>query len=257
MKKYRDIMRQMQENKIDRVNSLVGSDPQALGHLTRAIQHATHVMLAELDKANDVDMYGTTNEEEDGSEEVVNWLARLSEGRQWESSRMLKLTEICRKIQDIAPTAITLIFSESKYTLDVVEVALSRLDPPVKCFRFDGTMSRAERDSVQQNYATNRDTRTVLITRACGYQGLQFSEASQVILMEPWWTRNWEYQAIKRAHRNRQKQEVVVHRIRATNSGIDTMRKKVQTSKAKSNQMILQDIVKEDSAEIKLPAFVF
>lgn len=58
-----------------------------------------------------------------------------------------------------------------------------------------------------------KDVRIMLVSLKAGNAGLNLNVASQVIILDPFWNPYIEEQAIDRAHRIGQKNEVTVHRV--------------------------------------------
>ncbi|XP_020663366.3 DNA excision repair protein ERCC-6-like [Pogona vitticeps] len=106
----------------------------------------------------------------------------------------------------------TLVFSQSRKMLDIIERILRR-----RCFKFmriDGTVThlteREKRISVFQN---NRDVSVFLLTTQVGGIGLTLTAATRVVIFDPSWNPAVDAQAVDRAYRIGQQENVVIYRL--------------------------------------------
>ncbi|KAL7753099.1 hypothetical protein RI367_001551 [Sorochytrium milnesiophthora] len=113
----------------------------------------------------------------------------------------------------------SLVYSQWTSMLDIIELHLR--DKRIRFVRFDGTMSRGQRDATLAQFKTSGeddDVNVLLISLKCGSVGLNITEASQVFLVDPWWNSAIESQAIDRVYRLGQKRPVNVFRFVTTNT---------------------------------------
>ncbi|OBZ66360.1 hypothetical protein A0H81_13586 [Grifola frondosa] len=105
----------------------------------------------------------------------------------------------------------TIIFSQFTSMLNLIEPFL-RADG-IKFVRYDGSMSKAERDVALANIKESHKTRVILISFKAGSTGLNLTCCNNVILVDPWWNPALEDQAFDRAHRFGQTRDVNIHKL--------------------------------------------
>lgn len=105
-----------------------------------------------------------------------------------------------------------LIFSEWTDVLDILEYFLKLRN--IACLRFDGTVEEKTKKT-NLKFFPNRDSPPILlISLHAGGVGLNLQCANYVIIVEPYWNKSAEDQAITRSHRIGQKRPVkVIHFI--------------------------------------------
>lgn len=138
------------------------------------------------------------------------YLRRLR--KNWVSSA--KIEKTMELISDIAakdPTEKILIFSQFTSLLDLLEVPIH--ERRMQYQRYDGSMSMGDRADAVETFMDNPDQRIMLLSLKAGNAGLNLANASQVIILDPFWNPYVEEQAIDRAHRMPQRREVTVHRV--------------------------------------------
>lgn len=129
----------------------------------------------------------------------------------WEdSAKITKVTELLTEFQ--ATGEKTIIFSQWTSLLDLIECQLkNRLKLRYCCYT--GLMSTKDRDNAIQRFVNDPYTTVMLISLKAGNAGLNLTVASRVIICDPFWNPFTEMQAVDRAHRIGQQNEVHVHRI--------------------------------------------
>ncbi|QDS70704.1 hypothetical protein FKW77_001810 [Venturia effusa] len=104
-----------------------------------------------------------------------------------------------------------LIFSQFTSLLDLLEIPI--LDAGYQYTRYDGSMSPADRNASVETFKTNALCRIMLVSLKAGNAGLNLIQASQVIILDPFWNPYIAEQAIDRAHRIGQRRKVNVHHV--------------------------------------------
>jgi len=137
------------------------------------------------------------------------------------------------------PTKKVLVFLESLFFLDILDKAFTE-HTGTKPLRFDGTMSDQQRTAARDAFEEGPADVPLFITAGSGGVGLNLVVVSIVVQTEPWWNSNVERQAWARAHRQGQKEEVIIIRMEAKNSSLETHILKVQESKSKANRRIME-----------------
>lgn len=84
--------------------------------------------------------------------------------------------------------------------------------------RYDGSMKPCERDEAVKAFMEKPDVQVMLVSLTAGNSGLNLTRASKVIMTEPFWNPYVEDQAVDRAHRIGQENEVTVHRTLVENT---------------------------------------
>lgn len=110
------------------------------------------------------------------------------------------------------PPIRSVVFSGWTTYLDLIELALD--DQHIGYVRLDGTMSVRQRSAVLERFRTDDTITVLLVSIKAGGQGLNFTAANHVYMMEPQFNPGVEQQAIDRVHRLGQKRDVeIVHYI--------------------------------------------
>lgn len=131
----------------------------------------------------------------------------------------------------------SVVFSGWTTYLDLIEHALE--ENSIGYTRLDGTMSLKARARVIEAFKTDPTITVLLVSIKAGGQGLNFTAANKVYMMEPQFNPGVEQQAIDRVHRLGQKRDVdIVHFImrESVEEGVVNLQKK----KMKLAQMSLE-----------------
>ncbi len=129
-----------------------------------------------------------------------------------------------------------LVFSQFTSFLTLVKKVLKEIGIPFLCLD-GGTPLEQRADLVQQ--FQDGDIRMFLISLKAGGLGLNLTAANYVILLDPWWNPSIEEQAIDRAYRIGQTQDVTVIRMLAEHT-IEQKIVKLQDKKRHISDHILQ-----------------
>lgn len=106
----------------------------------------------------------------------------------------------------------TLIFSQSRVMLDILQAAIS--EQSYAYCRIDGSISSAtDRQALVQEFQTRDDIPVFLLTSQVGGLGLTLTAADRVIIVDPAWNPSVDNQSVDRAYRIGQRQDVVVYRL--------------------------------------------
>ncbi|KAI5251410.1 hypothetical protein E4T42_04291 [Aureobasidium subglaciale] len=116
-----------------------------------------------------------------------------------------------KRIKKASPTTKSVIFSQFTSFLDILEPALDSASIPY--LRFDGSMTQKARAAVLTEFANRTRGCVLLLSLKAGGVGLNLTCASNVFMMDPWWSWAVESQAIDRVHRMGQTQEVNIVRF--------------------------------------------
>jgi SNF2 family DNA or RNA helicase len=106
------------------------------------------------------------------------------------------------------PPIRSVVFSGWTTFLDLIEVALDEHN--FGYVRLDGTMSVKQRSAVLHRFANDPSVTIILVSIKAGGQGLNFTAANKVYMMEPQFNPGVEQQAIDRVHRLGQERDVFI-----------------------------------------------
>ncbi|KAI7923635.1 global transactivator [Pyricularia oryzae] len=225
-----------------------------LDNLIRAVQHASHPMLIEV---NDQDQQVSAETKEDevvdlddeNQRHVDEWFSRLSVDKNWRSARVDIIIDLVHKHIDVRPDDAILIMDESVYFLDILRVALEKSCEPFPCYALDGRLAPVERERVIRNFTDATGPRVMFVSRGVGGQGLNLQAANVVIQCNVWWKQSWEEHAWGRVHRPGQTRPVFVYQIEAR-CQVDAYKKERRDAKNETNSMIMERITREDIDEL-------
>ncbi|NXQ88866.1 ERC6L protein, partial [Nyctibius grandis] len=127
-----------------------------------------------------------------------------------ESGKMLFLVGLLERLREEGHR--TLVFSQSRKMLDIIERVLSSRQ--FKIMRIDGTVTHlTEREKRINTFQSNKDYSIFLLTTQVGGVGLTLTAASRVVIFDPSWNPATDAQAVDRAYRIGQKENVVIYRL--------------------------------------------
>ncbi|KAK5116605.1 hypothetical protein LTR85_009230 [Meristemomyces frigidus] len=106
------------------------------------------------------------------------------------------------------PPIRSVVFTGWTTYLDLIELALD--DNDIGYVRLDGTMSVKQRTAVLDRFKNDPDVTVILVSIKAGGQGLNFTAANKVYMMEPQYNPGVQQQAIDRVHRLGQKRDVEI-----------------------------------------------
>ncbi|PWW79475.1 hypothetical protein C7212DRAFT_275646 [Tuber magnatum] len=127
------------------------------------------------------------------------------------SAKIEMLVEKLMETEQSDPERKSCVFSQFTTFLDLIEKELQRRR--IKFLRFDGSMSQQKRGEVVSAFKMDHGPNVLLLSLRAGGVGLNLTTASQVFMMDPWWSFAVEAQAIDRVHRMGQTSEVIVYRF--------------------------------------------
>ncbi|XP_053129231.1 DNA excision repair protein ERCC-6-like [Hemicordylus capensis] len=127
-----------------------------------------------------------------------------------ESGKLSFLVSLLGRLQEEGHR--TLVFSQSRKMLDIIERVLTRRH--FKLVRIDGTVIHlVERERRISLFQTNRNYSVFLLTTQVGGVGLTLTAATRVVIFDPSWNPATDAQAVDRAYRIGQKENVVIYRL--------------------------------------------
>uniref|UniRef100_A0A8D2N271 DNA excision repair protein ERCC-6-like n=1 Tax=Zonotrichia albicollis TaxID=44394 RepID=A0A8D2N271_ZONAL len=127
-----------------------------------------------------------------------------------ESGKMQFLVGLLERLREEGHR--TLVFSQSRKMLDIIELVLSRRQ--FQILRIDGTVTHlTERERRINAFQSSTDYSVFLLTTQVGGVGITLTAASRVVIFDPSWNPATDAQAVDRAYRIGQKENVVIYRL--------------------------------------------
>jgi non-specific serine/threonine protein kinase len=123
-----------------------------------------------------------------------------------------KIIALCEQLSELMEEGHSvLVFSQFTTFLDLIEPALAAEGIP--WLRLDGSTPVAQRKDLVQRFQGSKVPQVFLLSLKAGGRGLNLTQASYVIHLDPWWNPAVENQASDRAHRIGQTRTVTVLRL--------------------------------------------
>ena len=111
----------------------------------------------------------------------------LKRDNNWQSSRILALIDAFNKQRDLDPSCSVIVFDESVYFLDIVQIAFVAMYEPVECLRYDGRETLIKRGHILSEFEKADGYKVLLVSHAASSLGLNIFCANVVILCGSWW----------------------------------------------------------------------
>ncbi|KAL4267211.1 SNF2/RAD54 Helicase and Transcription Factor [Pleurotus pulmonarius] len=138
--------------------------------------------------------------------------ARLKSSERPDSAKIRMILKLLQDVDDrSAGEEKTIIFSQFTSMLDLIQPFLR--EKGVRFVRYDGSMSRPEREESLDAIKKKPNVRCILISFKAGSTGLNLTCCNNVILVDPWWNPALEDQAFDRAHRYGQTRDVNIYKL--------------------------------------------
>lgn len=128
----------------------------------------------------------------------------------WHSTKIDKALDIIQE-RLTTDSGKLMVFCDYLTGLDILENTLDENNLP--CLRDDGTMTATEKNSIWETFQSEQLPRIILLTNSCGSEGLDFTTATTIILLNPSWDPAQEMQCIARADPIGQLKTVTVYRL--------------------------------------------
>lgn len=152
------------------------------------------------------DLYGATQPDKKSAPRIS--LSRIGNAS---SAKIAALTGHLKALRRHSPTVKSVVFSQFTSFLDIIAPALARANIPT--LRFDGAMTQKARAATILEFTNHKKGVVLLLSLRAGGVGLNLTAASNVFMMDPWWSFAVEAQAIDRVHRMGQEEPVKVIRF--------------------------------------------
>ncbi|XP_038604542.1 DNA excision repair protein ERCC-6-like [Tachyglossus aculeatus] len=156
---------------------------------------------------------GISDRDENGTDHYsdINRIGQLPDQTLMEESgKLIFLMALLKRLQREGHQ--TLVFSQSRKMLDIIERLLT--NTRFKILRIDGTIAQlGEREKRISLFQRNKDYSVFLLTTQVGGVGLTLTAATRVVIFDPSWNPATDAQAVDRAYRIGQKENVVIYRL--------------------------------------------
>jgi SNF2 family DNA or RNA helicase len=129
-----------------------------------------------------------------------------------------KITRIIDLIRSIPAGEKVVVFTMFKKVVDILELAIQTSLENIDYSIIDGDVINIDRDRILNQFKHDPNKKVLLITYKVGSEGLNITEANNIILCENWWCPAVMEQAISRSHRMGQTQKVKVWQLLADNT---------------------------------------
>jgi superfamily II DNA or RNA helicase len=161
-----------------------------------------------------------------------------------------KVDILVEEIKNNTGNSKVVVFSQFVKMIDLIKEAFDENN--ISYQSFDGSTNAQERtDLINQFQDVNNDTKVFLISLKAGAVGITLTEAEYVYLVDPWWNKAIESQAIDRIHRIGQTKHIFAYKMICTNT-VEEKIVQLQQRKAHLSDSLIQieeDFVKQLTEE--------
>lgn len=126
-------------------------------------------------------------------------------------SKSIKLDFLVQALGDTPADQKTVVFSSFTSFLDLAAIKLQ--EEGMEHLRIDGSMSVKSRVKAMHAFNDEDGPKVLLVSLRAGGTGLNLTRANHVVLLDSWWNRGTDEQAIDRCHRIGQTRSVHVKKI--------------------------------------------
>jgi hypothetical protein len=134
--------------------------------------------------------------------------------------RSAKMRAVVRILRAVPPDEKVLVFSTFASCLELVAETLADRLPGMGAIQIDGSTTGTERDERLRAFRDRQPgaPRVLLMTYKVGSEGLNLTEATHCVCVEPWWTNAVHEQAYARCWRMGQTRPVTIYNIIAADT---------------------------------------
>ncbi|KAH0630950.1 hypothetical protein JD844_004358 [Phrynosoma platyrhinos] len=201
---------------LDHIKELLMTTRSPLAELNVLKKLCDHPRLLSARACSQLGLEASDYNEPDSGETEANELLRRNvehisdEILTEESGKLRFLVALLERLQEEGHR--TLVFSQSRKMLDIIERIL--ICRGFKLMRIDGTVTHLmEREKRIGMFQKNSDYSVFLLTTQVGGVGLTLTAATRVVIFDPSWNPATDAQAVDRAYRIGQKENVVIYRL--------------------------------------------
>ncbi|XP_075429078.1 DNA excision repair protein ERCC-6-like isoform X2 [Ascaphus truei] len=195
---------------LDQIKELLMTTRSPLAELNILKKLCDHPRLLSARACIQLGLEGDDQCNEEGDHAVTKYDHLSDETLIEESGKLLFLMDLLHKLK--ADGHRTLVFSQSRKMLDMIDRILK--NKGFKIMRIDGTVTDlTERERRISRFQSSREYSVLLLTTQVGGVGLTLTAADRVVIFDPSWNPATDAQAVDRAYRIGQKQDVVIYRL--------------------------------------------
>jgi SNF2 family DNA or RNA helicase len=157
----------------------------------------------------------------------------------------IKIERLLEEINGNLKNEKIIVFSQFLNALDIIKTELSKNQIAYYCI--DGSTPNTKRqEQINQFQDPENKVRIFLLSLKAGNAGITLTQANYVFLLDPWWNRQVEQQAIDRVYRIGQDKNVFAYRMICRNT-IEERIIQLQQNKMK----LSEDLITEDEGFVK------
>lgn len=169
----------------------------------------------------------------------------LKEEVDFHSKPSIKIDSLIQTLTtDLADNKV-IVFSQFLGTMDLLSEAFEENEITYRQFR-GKTAAKERMRLVSEFQEEDSDIQVFLLSLMAGNSGINLTNANYVFLMEPWWNKAVQQQAIDRTHRIGQDQKVFAYNMICK----DTIEEKIMALQEKK-QILSDEVVSDDSNFLK------
>ncbi|XP_013878221.1 DNA excision repair protein ERCC-6-like [Austrofundulus limnaeus] len=196
---------------LDHIKELLMTTRSPLAELTILKKLCDHPRLLSANAAAKLGLEESPEDEFQSDTTDTNDISNLSDQTLIsESGKLVFLLALLERLREEGHR--TLVFAHYRKVLDIIERILGNRG--FKVLRLDGTITQlAERERLITLFQTNRKYSVFLLTTQVGGVGITLTAANRVVIYDPSWNPATDAQAVDRAYRIGQTDNVVIYRL--------------------------------------------
>jgi SNF2 family DNA or RNA helicase len=161
------------------------------------------------------------------------------------TSESIKIEILIDEIKGNLKDNKVIVFSQFLNALDIIKDKLT--ENQIAFYSIDGSTPNAKRqEQINQFQDKENPVRVFLLSLKAGNAGITLTEANYVFLIDPWWNRQVEQQAIDRVYRIGQDKNVFAYRMICK----DTIEEKI-IKLQQSKMSLSEELISEDDGFVK------
>jgi SNF2 family DNA or RNA helicase len=162
-----------------------------------------------------------------------------------QTSESIKIEILIEEIKGNLKNNKVIVFSQFLNALDIVKEKLTQNQ--IAFYSIDGSTPNTKRqEQINQFQDKENPVRVFLLSLKAGNAGITLTEANYVFLIDPWWNRQVEQQAIDRVYRIGQDKNVFAYRMICK----DTIEEKI-IKLQQSKMSLSEELISEDDGFVK------
>jgi SNF2 family DNA or RNA helicase len=169
----------------------------------------------------------------------------IKEEEEFKSSSSIKINQLVELLNTNLKNEKVIVFSQFIGTMDLLAAEFNK--HKITFVSFDGSTPAEKRMQLVNEFQQEESTIQVfLISLMAGNSGINLTKANYVFLVEPWWNKAIQQQAIDRTHRIGQNQHVFAYNMICK----DTIEEKIITLQNRK-QFISEEVISTDDNFVK------